>query len=121
MKHILVVDDDPGILRLSAMALSIAGYRVTSAADGMQALEAIERSRPDVVVLDLMMPVMDGRATFEAMENGGCRPPVLILSAFDSDKAREELGAEGSLSKPFDPDELISRVESLCPKRSQPR
>jgi two-component system, OmpR family, response regulator MprA len=119
MKHVLVVDDDSAIVRLCRIALSTVGYRVTSAADGLQALEAIERDRPDAVVLDLTMPVMDGRETFQAMANAGRRPPVLILSASDSEKARRELGAEASLSKPFDPDELASTIEALCPGCSE--
>jgi DNA-binding response OmpR family regulator len=70
--------------------------------------------RPDVVILDVLMPVMNGRDMFLRLKEDGLqRPPVLILSAYDAERERRELGAEASLEKPFTPEDLLDAVERL--------
>ena len=113
MNPVLVVDDDPGVLRMSRLVLATAGFDVHVACNGIEALEDIAKSDPDVLVLDLNMPVMDGWTVFHELERFEQRPKVLILSAYEAERACEDLGAEDCLSKPFEPDQLISKVARL--------
>jgi DNA-binding response OmpR family regulator len=110
---VLVVDDDPGVLQLVAIALSSDGFKVTKATNGEEALKQAAETTPDAIVLDLEMPVMDGRACYRALRERGLTAPVLILSAHGARKARSELGAEDAVEKPFDPQVLSDRVRSL--------
>jgi DNA-binding response OmpR family regulator len=116
MASVLVVDDEPDILLLHRLNLEAAGHRVVLAADGVTALERIAEERPDVVVLDVMMPVLDGWGVLERLRLDTRPPPVLVVSAksstADVQRARE-LGAGDYLSKPYDPDELLRRVAAL--------
>lgn len=96
------------------MVLQDDGFDVTTAANGAQALLAIDVVEPDVVVLDLQLPVMDGRSFFRALRASGRCTPVLIVSATGSQRARIELGAEDALDKPFDIDLLAERVRVLA-------
>src|ERR1700750_605013 len=103
-RSILVVDDDPDILQTLALCLSTEGYRVLMAANGQEALEVLSRDKPDCVLLDLMMPVMDGWQFVSEIETRGWRRmPLLILSA---DRAVQQhsvkLRAGAYLAKPFD-------------------
>jgi DNA-binding response OmpR family regulator len=121
---ILVVDDDPKIVRLVRTYLEREGFRVESAADGPGALAAIERHRPALVVLDLMLPELDGRAVIRAVrrdEEAGTTP-ILVLSArgttLDRIEGLED-GADDYLPKPFSPGELVLRVKAIL-RRAQP-
>ena len=112
---VLVVDDDPDILQTLALCLSTEGYRVTTASNGQEALDLLEKERPACVLLDLMMPVMDGWQFVAELEKRGARKsPLLILSA---DRAVQghaaKLRAEAFLAKPFDLDELLGKVHQL--------
>jgi two-component system response regulator MprA len=89
------------------------GYQVTTATNGREALDAVEASSPRAIVLDLEMPVMDGREFFRELRAKGNSTPVLILSAYGADLARRELKAEAFVSKPFEPDYLVQEVEKL--------
>ena len=115
---ILVVDDDAKIVRLVRTYLEREGYRVVTAADGPAALEAIETHEPALVVLDLMLPELDGRAVIRAVrrDDVAARTPILILSARSSTIDRIaglEDGADDYLPKPFSPAELVLRVKSI--------
>jgi DNA-binding response OmpR family regulator len=114
--NVLVVDDEPDILLLHRLTLEAAGHTVVLAADGMTALERIADARPDCVVLDVMMPVLDGWGVLERLRLVVGAPPVLVVSAksspADIGRARE-LGAADFLAKPFDGDELVGRVAAL--------
>jgi CheY-like chemotaxis protein len=112
---ILVVDDDPDILQTLALCLSTEGYRVTMAANGQEALTLLERDKPACILLDLMMPVMDGWQFVAELDRRGNREaPLLILSA---DRAVQghatKLRADAFLAKPFDLDELLGKVQQL--------
>jgi DNA-binding response OmpR family regulator len=117
-RPILVVDDDAKIVRLVRTYLERDGYSVVTAADGPAALDAIETHAPALVVLDLMLPELDGRAVIRAVrrdEEAG-RTPILILSARSSTIDRIaglEDGADDYLPKPFSPAELVLRVKSI--------
>jgi DNA-binding response OmpR family regulator len=115
---ILVVDDDAKIVRLVRTYLERDGFSVVTAADGPAALEAIEAHRPALVVLDLMLPELDGRAVIRAVrrDEEAARTPILVLSARSSTIDRIaglEDGADDYLPKPFSPAELVLRVKSI--------
>ena len=115
---ILVVDDDAKIVRLVRTYLERDGFMVVTAADGPAALEAIETHRPALVVLDLMLPELDGRAVIRAVrrDEEAARTPILVLSARSSTIDRIaglEDGADDYLPKPFSPAELVLRVKSI--------
>jgi two-component system, OmpR family, alkaline phosphatase synthesis response regulator PhoP len=117
-RPILVVDDDPKIVRLVRTYLEREGLRVETAADGPAALAAIERHEPALVVLDLMLPELDGRAVIRAVrgdEQVGATP-IIVLSARSSTVDRIsglEDGADDYLPKPFSPSELVLRVKAI--------
>jgi CheY-like chemotaxis protein len=112
---ILVVDDDPDILQTLALCLSTEGYRVTMAANGQEALVTLSREKPACILLDLMMPVMDGWQFVAEMDTRGIREtPLLILSADRAVQAHAaKLRADAFLAKPFDLDELLGKVQQL--------
>ena len=117
-RPILVVDDDAKIVRLVRTYLERDGFSVVTAADGPAALDAIERHRPALVVLDLMLPELDGRAVVRAVrrDDEAGATPILIISARGSTLDRIaglEDGADDYLPKPFSPAELVLRVKSI--------
>jgi two-component system alkaline phosphatase synthesis response regulator PhoP len=117
-RPILVVDDDAKIVRLVRTYLERDGFSVVTAADGPAALEAIERHQPALVVLDLMLPELDGRAVVRAVrrDDEAAATPILMLSARGSTLDRIaglEEGADDYLPKPFSPAELVLRVKSI--------
>ena len=117
-RPILVVDDDAKIVRLVRTYLEREGFAVVTAGDGPAALDAIERHRPALVVLDLMLPELDGRAVIRAVrrDDEAAATPILILSARGSTIDRIaglEDGADDYLPKPFSPAELVLRVRSI--------
>jgi DNA-binding response OmpR family regulator len=114
-RPILVVDDDPKIVRLVRTYLERAGYRVTEATDGRSAISAIALEMPLLVVLDVMLPEVDGIAVLKAVRRTD-RTPVIILSArglVDDRIAGLAAGADDYLPKPFSPAELVLRVQRI--------
>jgi CheY-like chemotaxis protein len=99
MNCILVVDDDPAVRQLAQIILRTEGYDVRAASNGLEALEEIQEAQPSVVLLDLQMPVMDGRAFFKEID-GPERPPVVVMSAYEPARVCRELGAEPILPSP---------------------
>jgi two-component system, OmpR family, response regulator MprA len=114
--QILVVDDEPAVRDSLDRALRLEGYKVDLAADGAVALSALESDSPDAVVLDLMMPRVDGFEVCRRMRAAGDRTPVLVLTARDdvSDRVKGlDAGADDYLVKPFALDELLARLRAL--------
>jgi len=113
-KRILLVDDDPDLLRLLGLRLTSAGYDLTTASSGIEALSKLSNSRPHVVVTDLRMEGMDGMALFEALHTQYSTLPVIILTAHgtitDAVNATKR-GVFGFLTKPVDKNELIKQIE----------
>lgn len=119
--RILVVEDEPRLRELLRLYLEREGYRVTDAGDGDSALAAYETDGADLVVLDLMLPGLQGEAVLEALREAG-DVPVLITSAKRSDAERIaglRLGADDYLGKPFNPHELTARVAAIL-RRTRP-
>ena len=113
MTTVLIVDDDAALRRMMALTLRDSGFDVTSAGDGVQALDKMDQGAPDAIVLDLEMPQMDGRAFYREMRSRGYTSPVVIVSAHGARNAHRELGANAWLDKPFDPDALVSGIQSI--------
>jgi two-component system response regulator MprA len=114
--RVLVVDDEPAVRAAVTRALTLDGYEVTSADDGPAALHAVQRERPELVVLDILMPGLDGVAVCRRLRRDGDRTPVLMLTARDavSDRvAGLDAGADDYLVKPFALEELLARVRAL--------
>jgi DNA-binding response OmpR family regulator len=109
----LIVDDDAGLLRLLTTILRAADYDVATALNGFDALDVTERRHFDAIVLDLRMPVLDGPGFFRELRARGDTTPVLVTSSVGARDAQRELGAEGSIEKPFEPDDLLDAVGSL--------
>lgn len=115
---ILAVDDEPELTELMRFHLARAGHRVLTAANGWDALESIKRRRPDIILLDLMLPDLDGFGVCEILRRDPqtATIPVIIISAWASTDSRHlglELGAIDYITKPFSPQELVNKVNQL--------
>jgi two-component system response regulator MprA len=120
---ILVVDDDPPIRRMLERTFSAEGYAVETAADGGAALAAVERSAPDLVVLDVALPGLDGLAVCARLRRAGLALPVLLLTARDAVHDRVaglDAGADDYVVKPFAAEELLARVRALLRRGTEP-
>jgi two-component system, OmpR family, response regulator MprA len=116
MATVLVVDDDPKLQRMLQRTLAYEGFQVRSAANGYEALSELQAHRPDVMVLDWLMPGLDGLGVIERMRAAGDKTLVLMLTARDAVENRVEgleSGADDYLVKPFAPAELLARVHAL--------
>ncbi|MHB2021798.1 MAG: response regulator transcription factor [Mycobacteriales bacterium] len=120
---VLVVDDDPALRAAVSRALTLDGYQVAAAGNGAKALELIEESPPDVVVLDLMMPVVGGLEVCRRLRAAGNRTPILVLTARDQVADRVaglDAGADDYLVKPFALEELQARLRALLRRTKEP-
>jgi DNA-binding response OmpR family regulator len=122
---ILVIDDDPGVCRLIKDVLEIEGFEVAIAGDGYAGLRAIDAERPDCVVLDVMMPGLDGHGVLTRIRaNGGRHLPVVMLTAHADDNQAWQAWTEGVdyfLSKPFEPEELLRFLDYLFEAAPAPK
>lgn len=119
---ILIVDDEVSITSNLAPFLERAGFRVATAANGKEALEKIQTSPPDLIVLDVLMPLIDGREALRQLRRGGNTLPVILLTQVGGTTERAlalEEGADDYLNKPFDPYELLARIKAVL-RRAQP-
>lgn len=116
METVLVVDDEKNIRELIQLYLSNAGYRVVHAVDGAEALRLARTDKPDLMVLDLMLPQVDGYEVCRRLRREGNDLPIIMLTARDDDVDKIvglELGADDYLTKPFNPRELVARIKAV--------
>jgi two-component system, OmpR family, response regulator len=114
--RLLVVEDDPNILELLSASLRFAGFAVTTASSGADAVSAAGEQRPDLIVLDVMLPDLDGFDVVRKLKTGGSRTPVVFLTARDAteDKIRGlTLGGDDYVTKPFSLEELTARIRAV--------
>jgi two-component system KDP operon response regulator KdpE len=111
----MAVDDEPGILRLIKLELSTQGFRVVTAANADEALRTAEEQRPDIALLDIVMPEMTGLELMRKLRERSTLPVILLTAkGGEADKVRGlELGADDYIAKPFSPDELSARVRAV--------
>jgi len=118
-KKILVVDDEPDILKVTSIRLKKLGYNVLTAVDGKQGLDTIRREKPDLVLLDLVMPVMNGAEVCEQIKNDKVLKhiPIILFTASGSaamtDEKIKKFGADDYIIKPFEPEEFRGKVEKI--------
>jgi len=125
-RKILVIEDERDILDLVRHYLEKEGFRTRTAADGLAGLAATRQERPDLIVLDLMLPGMDGLELCKKLraDPATAITPVIMLTAKADETDRIvglELGADDYLTKPFSPKELVARVKALLRRRASPR
>ncbi|MFC7592370.1 response regulator transcription factor [Nonomuraea antimicrobica] len=119
--HLLIVEDDPNILELLAASLRFAGFDVTTAKSGLDAVAAVQRHRPDLVVLDVMLPDLDGFEIVKRLRGGGLHTPVVFLTARDEteDKIRGlTIGGDDYVTKPFSLEEVVARIHAVLRRTS---
>ncbi len=112
-KKVLIVDDEAGILRFLKIALRVYGYEVIAAASGQEALQMVESQTPDVMVLDVLMPEMDGWQVLRKLRMFSKVPVIVFTAQGDSAGRALELGANAYVVKPFKPDELAAKIASV--------
>ncbi|AUB53142.1 MULTISPECIES: response regulator transcription factor [Enterococcus] len=123
MKKVLVVDDEPSIVTLLTFNLEKEGYKVTSAADGQEGLDLALEHSYDFIILDVMLPSIDGIAITQKLRQEKNDTPILILTAKDDQVDRIiglEIGADDYLTKPFSPREVLARMKAIF-RRIEPR
>jgi CheY-like chemotaxis protein len=124
MAKILVIDDEPGILRLAGLALEAAGHAVVAYADGRGAIEHIEREPPDLLITDIFMPAMEGLETIRQARDLRPEMPIIAITGVvfedggDYLEVAEKFGAVATLRKPFLPTELVELVSRLLAERN---
>ncbi len=123
METILLIDDEPSIVSLARMYLERDGFSVESVGDGLQALEFVEKLHPGLLVLDVMLPGMDGFEVCRRLRAAGNQVPIIMLTARDEDIDKIlglELGADDYMTKPFNPRELAARVKAILRRAERP-
>jgi len=119
---VLVVDDEPRMIRFIRMNLELEGYHVVEASNGIEALDQVRKHMPDLVIMDIMMPKMDGFETLRLLREISTVPVILLtVKGEEEDRIRGlELGADDYVTKPFSPRELISRVNAVLRRADWP-
>jgi two-component system KDP operon response regulator KdpE len=119
---VLVVDDEPRMIRFIRMNLELEGYQVVEASNGIEALDQVRKHMPDLVVMDVMMPKMDGFETLRALREISTVPVILLtVKSDEEDRIRGlEFGADDYITKPFSPRELVSRVNAVLRRAEWP-
>ncbi len=117
-KRILVVDDEPELVDMITLRLEANDYKVLQAHDGQEGLEMAKKEKPNLIILDLMMPKMDGYKVCGLLKRDAryAKIPIILLTARAQEEDMslgEELGADAYITKPFDPEELLGKIKEL--------
>jgi DNA-binding response OmpR family regulator len=123
-KRILIIDDEPDFVRVVQLRLEAAGYEVVTALDGMQGVSTAHKEKPDLIILDIMMPAMHGHRVCEALKKSTktWTIPIIYLTAKGSKEDEElayKLGAEHFFTKPYDPQVLLEAIKKALDPRAQ--
>jgi DNA-binding response OmpR family regulator len=123
-KRILIIDDEPDFVRVVQLRLEAAGYEVLAAFDGMQGVSFAHKEKPDLIILDIMMPAMHGHRVCEALKKSSktWTIPIIFLTAKGSKEDQEmayKLGAEHFLTKPYDPQVLLETIKKALDPTAQ--
>ena len=123
--RLLIVDDDPGIREVLQTSLTHAGYEVVTAANGREALQLATNKKFDLIVLDVMMPYVDGYHVAREIVStlGSSAPKLLLITGRDTERESGVIlmsGADAAIQKPFEPSDLIRKVEELLSERREP-
>lgn len=114
--RVLIVDDEPNIRDLLATSLRFAGFEIQTAANGAQAVEAVVASEPDIILLDVMLPDMNGFSVTKKLRSSGIQAPILFLTARDETEDKITgltVGGDDYLTKPFSLDEVVARIQAI--------
>ncbi len=119
-KLILIVEDDPKSMKLTRDLLQVSGYKTIEATDGKQGIELAKAKKPDLILMDIMMPEMDGYTACDAIkaDKATSKIPVVMLTAMGYElnkKLAEKLGADGYITKPFTRQELLDKISQFLP------
>jgi two-component system KDP operon response regulator KdpE len=112
-KRVLVVDDEPAILKILSLKLRVSGYEVISALSGEEALKLVESARPGIVLLDIILPGIDGLQVLQKVRLHSDLPIIAFSARSENGPKALSRGANDFLTKPFDVDELVKRIERL--------
>jgi DNA-binding response OmpR family regulator len=118
-RRILVVDDEPGIGNILRIKLRLHGYEVITTTSGAEAIEIIRTQEPDIVLLDVLMPVVTGMEVLDKVRSFSQVPIIIFTAKPDIVQFAMKLGANDSIAKPFEPDQLVAKIESILSKVSQ--
>ncbi len=123
-KRVLIVDDDPVFVRILQADLRVAGYEVLAANDGYRGIETAQKELPDLIIMDIMMPGMDGHKTSELIKESHLTAdiPIIYVTAKDGlldEELAIEIGADYFLKKPYEPDVLLSIIEKSLQAKEQ--
>ena len=121
--RLLVVDDEPNIVELLSAALRFAGFEVATAAGGLEAIDTAQTFRPDLLVMDVMMPGLDGFGVVRRLRQNGVRTPVLFLTAKDATEDKVQgltLGGDDYVTKPFSLEEGVARIRAVLRRTGSP-
>lgn len=119
---VLIVDDEPNIVQLARMYLERENFRTHDVGDGNSALAAVERVKPALIILDIMLPELDGLEVCRRLRSVGSQVPIIMLTARDEDLDKIlglEMGADDYLTKPFNPRELVARVKAILRREAR--
>jgi len=112
-KCVLIAEDNLGILRLLTLELKLKGYKVIPAQDGQEAMKQLKLKLPDIILLDLHLPIMNGLEVLKQLRAFSCVPVIVISSHSDMTQEALELGADTYIPKPFDPEHIVIKIREL--------
>ncbi len=112
-KKVLLVDDEPAIVKVIGIKLRVSGFTVITASNGSEALDIVKTSQPDIMLLDIIMPGIDGFEVLKRLREVSSLPVIVFSARPENAQKARGLGANDFLSKPFDVDEMVKRIEKL--------